>query len=91
MECAPPPVNRGVAVLDNMVYAGSIAGHLTALDSKSGAVRWDTEIRGNDKKFRFTGGPIVADGVVIAGLTGCGTFADDTCYIVAVDGRTGKG
>src|SRR3954471_10489202 len=27
-----PPVNRGVAVLDNMVYAGSIAGHLAALD-----------------------------------------------------------
>ena len=31
-----PPVNRGVAVLDNMVYAGSIAGHLAALDAKSG-------------------------------------------------------
>ena len=31
-----PPVNRGVAVLDNMVYAGSIAGHLAALDAKTG-------------------------------------------------------
>ena len=29
-----PPVNRGVAILDDMVFAGSIAGHLTALDAK---------------------------------------------------------
>src|SRR6266478_4892754 len=36
-----PPVNRGVAILDDMVYAGSVAGHLTELDAKSGAVRWD--------------------------------------------------
>ena len=36
-----PPVNRGVAILDDMVFAGSIAGHLTALDIRSGAVRWD--------------------------------------------------
>src|SRR5262245_24557201 len=36
-----PPVNRGVAILDDTVFAGSIAGHLTALDAKSGAVRWD--------------------------------------------------
>src|SRR5215472_17687515 len=36
-----PPVNRGVAILDDKVFAGSIAGHLTALDAKSGIVRWD--------------------------------------------------
>src|SRR6185503_13742875 len=39
-----PPVNRGVAILDDTVFAGSIAGHLTALDAKSGAVRWDVVV-----------------------------------------------
>ena len=81
---------RNLAIYQDLVYLNTGDGHIVALDARTGAVRWDTEIRGNDKKFRFTSGPIVADGVVIAGLTGCGTFADDTCYIVAVDGRTGR-
>ena len=53
-----PPVNRGVAVLDNMVYAGSIAGHLTALDSKSGAVRWDTVVDDNKLGYYLTLAPL---------------------------------
>ncbi len=35
--------NRGVAVLDDTVYVGTLDSHLVALDAKSGAVRWDTE------------------------------------------------
>ena len=30
-----PPVNRGVAVLDNMVYYGTVNCHLVALDAKT--------------------------------------------------------
>lgn len=81
---------RNLAIYEDLVYLNTGDAHIVALDARTGAVRWDTEIRSGAKKFRFTSGPIVAEGVVIAGLTGCSTFADDTCYIVAVDGRTGK-
>ena len=36
-----PRVNRGTAILDDTVFVGTGNGHLTALDAKSGAVRWD--------------------------------------------------
>jgi glucose dehydrogenase len=36
-----PPVNRGVAVLDDMVFVGTVHGHLVALDAKSGAAAVD--------------------------------------------------
>ena len=39
-----PPVNRGVAILDDTVFVGTVHGHLIALDAKSGAVRWDTQV-----------------------------------------------
>src|SRR6267378_821145 len=39
-----PPVNRGVAVLDDTVFVGTVHGHLTALDATSGAVRWDVAV-----------------------------------------------
>jgi len=39
------PVNRGVAILNDMVYVGTYDAHLVALDIKSGIVRWDSEWR----------------------------------------------
>src|SRR6266487_844792 len=38
------PVNRGVAILGDMVYVGTFDAHLVALDIKSGIVRWDSEV-----------------------------------------------
>ena len=40
-----PQVNRGVALLDGLVYVGTVHGHLIALDAISGAVRWDSRTR----------------------------------------------
>src|SRR5262249_47194836 len=36
------PTNRGVAILDDTLYVGTLDCHLVALDAKSGAVRWET-------------------------------------------------
>ena len=37
-------VNRGVAVLGDLVYVGTIDAHLVALDAKTGVVRWDVVV-----------------------------------------------
>ena len=42
-----PRVNRGVAVLDDAVYVGTLDAHLVALDAATGAVRWDVEVASN--------------------------------------------
>ena len=39
-----PATNRGVAILDDMVYVGSLDGALIALDAQTGAVRWETKV-----------------------------------------------
>src|SRR5215471_9175014 len=68
-----PPVNRGVAVLDNMVYVGTVAGHLTALDAKSGAVRWDIAVDDNHLGYYLTLAPLAIDGEVVVGVSGADT------------------
>ena len=74
-----PPVNRGVAVLDNMVYAGSIAGHLAALDAKSGVLRWDVVVDDNKLGYYLTLAPLALDGKIIVGVSGAGrAFADSS-------------
>lgn len=65
-----PPVNRGVAVLDDFVYVGTIAGHLTALDAKSGAVRWDVVVDDNKQGYYLTLAPLALDGKIIIGVSG---------------------
>ena len=63
-------MNRGVAILGDMVYAGSIAGHLTALDAKSGAVRWDVAVDDNRLGYYLTLAPLAVDGKIIVGVSG---------------------
>ena len=65
-----PPVNRGVAILDETVYVATINAHLVALDAKSGAVRWDIEVADNNLGFAFTLAPLAIEGKIIVGVSG---------------------
>src|SRR5437879_4513053 len=60
-----PPVNRGVAVLDEMVFVGTVHGHLVALDARSGAVRWDVVVDDNKRGYYMTAAPLALDGRII--------------------------
>ncbi len=57
-----PPVNRGVAVLDDLVYLATVHTHLIALDRRSGAVRWDTVVDDNKQGYYMTLAPMAVDG-----------------------------
>ena len=83
-----PPVNRGVAILDDTVFAGSIAGHLAALDAKSGIVRWDITVDDNRKGYYLTLAPLALDGKVVVGVSGA--EAGIRGFIAAYDAKTGK-
>ena len=83
-----PPVNRGVAILDDMVFAGSIAGHLTALDAKSGVVRWDVTVEDNKRGYYLTLAPLALNGKIIVGVSGA--EAGIRGFIDAYDPKTGK-
>ncbi|MEQ8953096.1 MAG: PQQ-binding-like beta-propeller repeat protein, partial [Gammaproteobacteria bacterium] len=81
---------RSMAMWQDMIYVATTDAHLVALDARTGAVRWDTEIADEDKGFSNTSGPIVANGVVINGITGCTRFFEDSCFITGHDGRSGE-
>lgn len=80
---------RTLAMWEDMIYVATTDAHMVALDARTGAVRWDIEIADAGKGYSNTSGPIVADGKVINGITGCGRFYVESCFITAHDGRTG--
>jgi alcohol dehydrogenase (cytochrome c) len=83
-----PPVNRGVAILDNTVFSGTLHGHLVALDAKSGLVRWDVIVDDNKFGYYVTTAPLAIDGKIIIGVSGA--EAGIRGFIDAYDPKTGK-
>ena len=81
---------RSLAIYQELIIMNTVDAHIVGLDARSGEARWDTPVGGKGQSYTFSSGPIVADGTIVAGLTGCEYYWEDTCYIVGVDGRTGR-
>ena len=87
----PPPgrAHRNIAIYEDKIYLNTADAHVIALNARDGSVVWDTDI-GKGVGFQFSSGAIVADGKVVSGLTGCGRYREDTCYIVSLDAQSGQ-
>jgi len=83
-----PPVNRGVAVLDDSVFVGTVHGHLVALDARSGVVRWDSVVDDNKFGYYLTLAPLALDGKIVVGVSGA--EAGIRGFIAAYDPKTGR-
>jgi alcohol dehydrogenase (cytochrome c) len=79
--------NRGVAVLGDTVYVGTIDAHLVALDAKTGAVRWKVHVAENQTGYAITSAPLAINGKI---LTGTGGSEDAVRGLLdAYDAKTG--
>ncbi|HVW22843.1 MAG TPA: PQQ-binding-like beta-propeller repeat protein [Opitutaceae bacterium] len=65
-------VNRGVAVLGSRVFYETDDAHLLALDRLTGALLWEvvTPPPGAPGRYGSTAAPLVANGLVVAGVSG---------------------
>ena len=81
--------HRNLAIWEDKIYLNTSDAHVVALDARTGDEVWDRDV-GGGAGYAYTSGSIVADGKVVSGLTGCERYRDDTCYIVALDARTGR-
>jgi alcohol dehydrogenase (cytochrome c) len=83
-----PMVNRGVALLDDAVFVGTLDAHLVALDAATGAVRWDVEVADNKLNYSLTLAPLAIDGRIIIGMSGA--EAGIRSFVDAYDSATGE-
>lgn len=80
--------NRGLAVLGNMLYLGTLDAHLVALDIHSGRPVWDVEIADHKLGYSITGAPLALKNLIITGVA-CGEFGARG-FVDAHDAATGK-
>jgi alcohol dehydrogenase (cytochrome c) len=82
------PMNRGVAILGDMIYVGTYDAHLVALDMKSGIVRWDTEVADPKLGHSITAAPLALKDKIVIGMAG-GEYGVRG-FIDAYDAKSGK-
>ena len=82
------PVNRGVAVYGDKVFAGTFDGRLQALNASTGEVLWSVVTVDQTKPYTLTGAPRAANGLVYIGNGGADLGVRG--YLSAYDVDTGE-
>ena len=63
-------VNRGAAIYEGKLFRTTLNANVVALDAKTGAELWSTNSIDFKTGYSMTVAPLVADGVVIVGVSG---------------------
>jgi alcohol dehydrogenase (cytochrome c) len=63
-------VNRGLAMLGDRLYMGTVDAHLLALDRRRGNLVWDIEVADYAKGYSITAAPLAVKDKIIVGISG---------------------
>ncbi len=80
--------NRGVAILGETLFLGTLDAKLIALDAKTGAVQWETQSADPNTGYSKTAAPLVIGDKVISGIAG-GEYGIRG-FLDAYDAETGE-
>jgi quinohemoprotein ethanol dehydrogenase len=80
--------NRGVAVWNRRVYAGTLDGRLIALDARDGSKVWEAVTVDQSRPYTITGAPRAARGLIFIGNGGAEYGVRG--YVSAYDANTGE-
>ena len=81
-------VNRGAALFDGKLYRTTLDANVIALDAKTGKEVWRTKSSDPKDGYSMTVAPLVANGIVIAGVAGAEYGIRG--YLEGFDAQTGK-
>jgi alcohol dehydrogenase (cytochrome c) len=81
-------VNRGLAILGDKVFLGTLDAHVVALDAKTGAVVWDVAAADYRIGYSFTVAPLAVKNLMVIGVSG-GEYGVRG-FIDAYDADTGE-
>jgi len=82
------PVNRGVALLGNRLFVGTLDAHLIALDANTGKVVWDVTVANSAKGYSITAAPLAIEDRIVTGVGG-GEYGVRG-FVDAYDAATGR-
>ena len=85
--------SRNLAIYADKIYLTTFDAHLVALEATTGDVVWNVAGANYRHGFRYTAGPIIVKGNVVASTNGCDRYyeaKEAPCFISAHDAQTGE-
>src|SRR5207247_3725688 len=82
------PNNRGVAIMNDRVYMGTLDAKLLAFDAKTGKLLWSTQIADPELGYSETMAPVAVNGKILIGTNG-GEYGIRG-FVKAYDANDGK-
>ena len=81
-------VNRGLAILGDTLFMGTIDAHIVAVDAKNGHLLWNSKVASPEAGYAITHAPLVVKDKVIVGTAG-GEYGIRG-FLAAYDVHSGK-
>src|SRR5580658_8470727 len=81
-------VNRGLAILGDTLFMGTLDAHLIALDAKTGRPLWNVKVANASENYSITHAPLIVKNKVIVGVAGGDIGIRG--FIAAFDPATGQ-
>lgn len=89
-EGVNPSGERSMAIYGNNLVVATRDNHVLAIDFKTGQLVWDTVVADYTLRYSNSSGPLVANGVIVQGTTGCGQAQPGGCFFTGLDADTGE-
>jgi alcohol dehydrogenase (cytochrome c) len=80
--------NRGVAILGDTLFMGTLDAHLVAIDAKNGKPLWNVQVADDKAAYSVTVSPLVVKDKVIIGVGGAEYGIRG--FVAAHDAKTGR-
>jgi len=82
-------VQKNIAIFGDRLYAATGDASIVAIDARTGREVWKTRVADPTFGYTYVAGPIVAKGTLVTGISGCGRYKDDVCFITGHDPADG--
>lgn len=89
-EDAPVRGVRNKAIYGENLIVATRDAHLLSINARTGDLNWDKTVANFEHGFGFSSGPIVANGVIVQGATGCSNAQPGGCFFTGHDADTGE-
>ena len=83
-------VQKNIAIFNELIYLATENASIVAIDARTGLLVWETQTADPALGYYYTAGPIIANGVLVTGITGCDRYKDDVCFITGHDPLSGE-
>lgn len=82
--------NRGVAILNDKVFFGTVDARLIAVSAATGTLQWEVTVAADRKRYAISAAPLAYRDLVVTGVATPDAVRGGQGFIAAYDANTGK-